>query len=76
MALESLLCSGNDASQQHWSVLRAIQRLHTPKNHICLLGKSSPIKQRCQSGAQGLIWGARGQFLQPTAMVGREEVVA
>ncbi len=38
MALKALLCSGNDASPQHWSVLRAIHSLDSRKSYICLLG--------------------------------------
>ncbi len=34
IALKVLVCSGNDALQQHWSVLRAIHILNTPKNKI------------------------------------------
>jgi hypothetical protein len=43
MALEALLCSGNDESPQHRSVLRAIHTLNSPQNYICLFGGLSPI---------------------------------
>jgi hypothetical protein len=36
MALKALLCSCNDASPQHWSVLRAIHTFNTPQNYISL----------------------------------------
>ncbi len=68
--LKVLLCSSNDALPQHRSVLRAIRTLNNPKNCICLLGKYSPIKQRCWSRVQGLMWGARGPFLPVVATVG------
>ncbi len=38
MALKVLLCSSNDESPQHWSVLRAIHTLNSPKNYTRLLG--------------------------------------
>jgi hypothetical protein len=31
MALKALLCSGDDALPQHWSVLRAKHTLNSPK---------------------------------------------
>ncbi len=65
----ALLCFGNYASPQHWSILRAIHTLNTPKNYIPLPGESSLSKRRCWSGAQGLMWGARGAFLRVAAMV-------
>jgi hypothetical protein len=43
MALKALLCSGNDESPQHRSVLRATNTLNSPKKYICLLGGLSPI---------------------------------
>jgi hypothetical protein len=70
MALKVLLCSGNDELPQHWSVLRAIHTLNSPKNYIPLLGGLSPIHSTCQRGAQGLMWGTRGPFLPAAAMVG------
>jgi hypothetical protein len=70
MALKALLCSGNDKSPQHWSVLRAINTLNSPKKYIRLLGGLSPIHSTRQRGAQGLIWGTRGPFLPAAAMVG------
>ncbi len=70
MALKALLCSGDDESPQHWSVLRAINTLNSPKKYIRLLGGLSPIHLMRQRGAQGLMWGARGPFLPAAAMVG------
>jgi hypothetical protein len=70
MALKALLCSGNDESPQHRSVLRAIHTLNSPKNYIRLLGGLLPIHLTHWHGAQGLIWGARGPFLLAAAMVG------
>jgi hypothetical protein len=70
MALKALLCSGNDELPQHWSVLRAINTLNSPKKYICLLGGLSPIHSTRRHGAQGLMWGARGPFSPAAAMVG------
>jgi hypothetical protein len=42
MALKVLLCSGDDASSQYQSVLRAIHTLNSPQNYICLLGGVIP----------------------------------
>jgi hypothetical protein len=38
MALKALLCSGDDESPQHQSVLRAINTLNSPQKYIRLLG--------------------------------------
>ncbi len=62
MALKALLCSGDDESPQHRSVLRAINTLNSPKNYIRLLGGLSPIHSMHRHGAQGLMWGAGGHF--------------
>jgi hypothetical protein len=70
MARKAILCSCNDALPKYQSVLRAIHTLNAPKNYMHLLGKSSLIEQRCQTGAQGSMWGARGPFLPAAAMVG------
>ena len=70
MALKVLLCSGNDESPQHWSVLRAINTLNSPKKYIRLLGGLSPIHSMRRRGAKGLVWGARGPFPPVAAMVG------
>ncbi len=70
MALKALLCSGNDESLQHWSVLRAIHTLNIPQNYICLLRGLSPIHTMCWRGAQGLLWGTRGLFPLGAVMVG------
>jgi hypothetical protein len=70
MALKVLLCSGNDESPQHWSVLRAINTLNSPKNNIRLLGGLSPIHSTHWRGVLGLMWGTRGPFPPTAAMVG------
>ncbi len=71
MALKALLCSGDDASPQHQSVLRAIHTLNSRKNYIHLFGGLSPIHHSMRlRGAQGLMWGTRGPFPPAVAMVG------
>jgi hypothetical protein len=70
MALKALVCSGNDESPQHRSVLRAINTLNSSKNYIRLLGGLLPIHLTRQGGEQGLMWGARGPFPLAAAMVG------
>jgi hypothetical protein len=70
MALKALLCSGDDESPQHWSVLRAINTLNSPKKYIPLLGGLLLIRSMHWRRAQGLMWGARGAFLPATDMVG------
>ncbi len=70
MALEALLCSGNNASPQHWSVLRAIHTLNSPKKYIRLLRGLLPINSTHWRGARGLMWDARGTFLPVAGMVG------
>ncbi len=70
MALKALLCSGDDASSQYRSVLRAIPTLNSRKNYICLLGWLSPFHLTHLRGAQGLMWGTRGPFPLAAAMVG------
>jgi hypothetical protein len=73
MALEALLCSGNDASPQHRSVLRGPYSTHTlnsRKNYTRLLGRLLFIHSTHLRGAQGLIWGTRGEFLLAAVMVG------
>ena len=69
MALEAPLCSSNDVSSQHWSVLRAIHTLNNPNNYTHLLGGFSAIHSACWCGAQGLMRGTRGPFLPAAAMV-------
>ncbi len=69
MALKALLCSGNDALPQHWSVLRAIHTLNSPKNYIPLLGGLLTIHSMHWIGAQGLMWDTRGPFPPAAAMV-------
>jgi hypothetical protein len=69
MALKALLCSGNDESPQHRSVLRAIRTLTPPPKYICKLGGLLPIYKSRGRGAQGLMWGTKGPFLLAAAMV-------
>ena len=70
MALKALLCSGNDESPQHQSVLRAINTLNSPKKYIRLLGGLLPIHSMRRRRAQSLVWGTRGPFPLVAAMVG------
>jgi hypothetical protein len=70
MALKALLCSGDDELPQHWSVLRAINTLNSPKNYIRLLRGLSLIHLTCRYAVQGLMWGARGAFPLAAAMAG------
>ncbi len=70
MAFKAFLCSGNDESPQHRSVLRAINTLNSPQKYIRKLGGLSPIHSTHWRGAQGLMWGARGLFPPVAAMVG------
>ncbi len=69
MALKALLCSGDDASPQHLSVLIAIHTLNSRKNYIRLFGGLLPIYLMRLRRAQGLMWGTRGPFLPVAAMV-------
>ncbi len=46
MALKALLCSGDDESPQHQSVLRAINTLNSPKNISACLGGYRPSISR------------------------------
>ncbi len=55
MALKALLCSSNDELPWHWSVLRAMHTLTSPKSYIRLLGGLSPIYTLCRCRAQGLM---------------------
>ncbi len=55
IALKVLLCSGDDESPQHRSVLRAINTLNSPKKYIFLFGGLSPIHLMRRRGAQGLM---------------------
>jgi hypothetical protein len=69
MALKVLFCSGDDALPHHWSVLRTIHTLNSPKNYTRLLGGLSAIYLLLWRGAQGLMWGTRGPFLLAAVMV-------
>jgi hypothetical protein len=70
MDLNVLLCSGDDESTQHRSVLGTINTLNSPKSYIRLLGGLSPIHSTRRRGAKGLLWGAGGPFPPAAAMVG------
>jgi hypothetical protein len=70
MDFKVLLCSGDDELPQHWSVLGTINPLNSPKSHIRLLGRLSPIHLMRRCGAKGVVWGARGPFAPAAAMVG------
>ncbi len=70
MPLKALLCSGNDETPQHRSVLRAVNTLNSPKKYLCLLRGLLSIHLTCWRGAQGLMWGARGPFPPAAAIVG------
>ncbi len=70
MDLKALLCSSDDESPQHRSVLGTINTLNSPKSYIRVLGGLSPIHSTCRRGAKGLVWGARGPFPPAMAMVG------
>ena len=70
MPLKGLLCSGNDASPQHWSGLRAMYTLKSLKNYIPMLGGLWTIHSTRPSRAKGLMWGTRGPFLPAAAVVG------
>ncbi len=59
MDLKALLCSGDDESPQHRSVLRAINTLNSPKNYTCLLGGYHP-SIRCVGAEQKVSCGALG----------------
>ena len=69
MVIKAPLCSSNDASPQHQSVLRAIHPLTPPKNINACLGGLPHSSDDNGTGAQGLMWGARGQFPPVLAMV-------
>ncbi len=69
MALKTLLCCGDASLPEQTSTLRAIHTLNPPPKYILKLGGLSPIHSMRQRGAQGLIKGARGQFLPVAAMV-------
>ena len=52
MALKGLLCSGDDASQQHWSVLRAIHPFNLQKKYSLARGVFSHWVMRTARGAR------------------------
>jgi hypothetical protein len=70
MPLNALLCSGNDALPQHWSVLRAIHTLTSLQNYIRLFGGLSPIRSTRRRREKCLMWGTRGPYPPTAAMVG------
>jgi hypothetical protein len=69
MALKTLRCCGDSSSPEQRSALRAINTLNPPKEYIRKLGGLTPIHSKCQCRAQGLMWGARGEFPPAAAMV-------
>ncbi len=69
MALKTLQCCGNSSLPEQRSALRAINTLNTPKNYIRKLGGLLPIHSMRRRRAQGLMWGARGQFPPAAAMI-------
>jgi hypothetical protein len=69
MPLKALLCSGDDASPQHRSVLRAMHTLNNLKKYIPMLGGLSPIHLMRQSRAKGLMWGTRVPYPPAATMV-------
>ncbi len=62
MDLNALLCSTDDESPQHRSVLGTINALNNPKSYIRLLGGLSPIHSTRWRGAKGLVWVLGGHF--------------
>jgi hypothetical protein len=66
-ALTALLCSGDDASPQCRSVLRAIHTLNSPENYIRLLGGCQPsirhIGSECKASCGAL--GGHFHWLRP-----------
>jgi hypothetical protein len=70
MALKALLCSGDDESPEHWSVLKAMHTLNSLKKYIRLLGGLLPIHLMRRRRVQGLLWGTREPFPPAAAMVG------
>ncbi len=64
MALKALLCSSNDASPQHRSVLRAIHTLNSPKNYSCLLGGCRPSIRRIGLECKASCGALGGHFRQ------------
>jgi hypothetical protein len=69
MDLKALLCSGDDESPQHCNVLGTINTLNSPKSYIRLLGVLLPIHLTRWRRVKGLVWGTRGPFPLPAAMV-------
>jgi hypothetical protein len=69
MALKTLRCCGDASLPEQRSALRAIHTLNPPIKYIPKLGGLSPIHSRRRGDAQGLMWGAWGQFPPAAAMV-------
>ncbi len=63
MALKTLRCCGDSSSPGQRSTLRVTNTLNPPKKYICKLRRLSSIYLMSWHRAQGLMWGARGQFL-------------
>jgi hypothetical protein len=70
MDLKALLCTGNDESPQHRSVLGTKNALNSPKSYTRLLEGLSPIHLTRWRRAKDLMWGARGPFTPAAAKVG------
>jgi hypothetical protein len=70
MAIKVLLCSKDEALPQHWSILRAIHTLNSPKNYTRLLKRFLLIHLTHWCRVQGLMLFTRGPFLPVVAMVG------
>ncbi len=64
MALKVLLCSGNDASPQYWSVLRAIHTLNRPKNYTRFLRWCHPSIRRVSAEHKASCVALGGHFCQ------------
>jgi hypothetical protein len=69
MALKTLRCCGNLSSPEQRSTLRAINTLNPPPKYTRKHGRLPFIYLKHQRGAQGLMWGSRGQFLPAAALV-------
>ncbi len=69
MALKTLQCCGDSSLPEQRSALRAIHTLTPPqKIYIHLLEGLLPIHSWHWHGAEGVMWGTRGPFLQAMAM--------
>jgi hypothetical protein len=62
MALKALLCSGDNALPQHFSVLRAIHTLNSPQKYTCLLRGLHPSIQRISAEQKASCGALGGHF--------------